>query len=62
MKEEPRWQLQAACRGLTPLFFPERGDEVELARAVCRTCPVQTECLDLALSYHLSGEGPSGTW
>lgn len=41
----PRWQEQAACRGVGPdLFFPERGDQVAAALAYCDTCPVVAEC------------------
>lgn len=44
------WQQQAACGGMDPgLFFPERGESVEAAKAVCALCPVRQECLDFAL-------------
>lgn len=44
------WTRHAACRGVDPdLFFPERGQDTEPAKAVCRTCPVIDECLDHAL-------------
>lgn len=47
------WRTQAACRGLDPeLFFPPRGNRTATeAKAVCRTCPVRTQCLDFANSY-----------
>jgi len=48
------WRDKAACRGLDPeIFFPERGDSLTLAsaRAVCRDCDVQVECLEYALDY-----------
>ena len=42
----------AACRGLTDLFYPERGDYhgVEAARAVCNECTVWRECLDYSMT------------
>ncbi len=49
----------AACSGLTPMFFPERGDTVtiEAARAVCAACPVWSPCLDYALSADSPRDG-----
>ena len=61
------WRARAACRGPeTSLFFPpsntERREDRDLrearAKAICRECPVQRECLDHALSV---GE-PHGIW
>jgi WhiB family redox-sensing transcriptional regulator len=47
------WVEQALCRGVGPsVFFPGAGrDAAEALRAVCRSCPVRTECLALALSH-----------
>lgn len=48
------WRLQALCRQVDPeLFFPEGDHPVIAARqakAVCRQCPVQLECLEYALT------------
>lgn len=48
--ERPAWMQEAACRGIdTNLFYAEPGDPgrpVDHAKAVCKTCPVQQECLD----------------
>lgn len=45
------WAKQAECRHLNPdLFFPERGEPVTAAKAVCAGCPVRAECLDYALA------------
>jgi WhiB family transcriptional regulator, redox-sensing transcriptional regulator len=52
------WQLLARCRGLsTEVFFAsdgERGERKvaheEQAKKVCRSCPVQRECLRYALT------------
>lgn len=41
-----RWQASALCKGMpTNLWYPERGWNVEPEiRALCRRCPVQSEC------------------
>jgi WhiB family redox-sensing transcriptional regulator len=47
----PEWQLDAACRGLdTDMFFPERGEPVEQARNVCRSCTVANACATFSLA------------
>ena len=52
------WRARAACRGPeTALFFPptsvERREDREArelrAKAICRQCPVSSECLDYAM-------------
>lgn len=41
----PAWHEQAACRGTDPsLFYPEKGDPTDEAKAVCAECPVAIEC------------------
>ena len=50
-----RWRDQAACRSSDPeLFFPVGStgpvrDEIEAAKAVCRSCPSLDPCLEFAL-------------
>jgi hypothetical protein len=48
------WTDNAACKGLTELFFPTHGEEgkriAEGAKQVCAKCPVTKECEELALS------------
>ena len=45
------WEREANCIGTDPdLFFPERGGSADDAKAVCRGCVVQAECLDAALA------------
>jgi WhiB family redox-sensing transcriptional regulator len=47
-----RWQERANCLGVDPdLFFPERGASTREAKAVCRGCEVQAECLEYALAH-----------
>jgi WhiB family transcriptional regulator, redox-sensing transcriptional regulator len=39
-----------ACRTAdTDLFFPERGQSANPARAICHHCPYQQECRDWAI-------------
>jgi WhiB family redox-sensing transcriptional regulator len=50
---ELTWRKQAACRGLDPvIFYPnaEFEEDAEPAKAVCAQCPVQSDCLEHALS------------
>jgi WhiB family redox-sensing transcriptional regulator len=51
------WMKQAACKGATPLFFGIEGENNssriarELrAKAICKKCPVTSDCLQFALS------------
>jgi WhiB family transcriptional regulator, redox-sensing transcriptional regulator len=58
LEAEARWQDRAACKGMDPTIFfgpehtevvKEKRDREEAAKAVCRTCPVNQECLEHAL-------------
>ena len=53
------WMADAACRGLTGLMFPERGDllGVGYARAVCNACPVWWPCLSWAMTAAAPSDG-----
>lgn len=49
----------AACAGVDPdLFFPERGEAVDAAKAICAQCSHRVECLEAALD---AGE-VDGVW
>lgn len=53
------WIVHARCAGMDPeLFFPERGESTEEARAACRVCPVRRECLD----YAMAAQERFGVW
>lgn len=53
------WRDRAACLGLdVNMFYPERGDATEEARAICHGCPVREDCLDWALRH----EPDFGIW
>lgn len=48
------WRHRAACIGQPiDLFFSERGQQKknQVAKAICRTCPVRIDCLDFAMSF-----------
>lgn len=53
--DNERWRDQAACRDADAnLFFPAGStghavEQIEAAKAVCRSCPVQQACLQFAL-------------
>ena len=55
----PDWRDQALCAQSDPeAWFPEAGERAELAKAICRTCPVQAPCL----AYALGRPGLRGIW
>jgi WhiB family redox-sensing transcriptional regulator len=55
----PGWTGDALCAQTDPdSFFPEQGGSTREAKAVCRSCPVQVECLD----YALANEERFGIW
>lgn len=57
--ERPEWMHAAACRGMDPeLFFPARGEGIDTARHVCRSCDVRAECL----AYCMSLDEHHGIW
>jgi WhiB family redox-sensing transcriptional regulator len=62
--ERDDWRDYSACRDTDPdLFFPVGTtgpaiEQIENAKAVCRQCDVQRECLDYALATNQD----SGIW
>jgi len=62
--ERDDWRDQSACRDTDPdLFFPVGTtgpaiEQIENAKAVCRVCDVQKQCLDFALTTNQD----SGIW
>jgi WhiB family redox-sensing transcriptional regulator len=44
--KEWEWQDDAACKGLTDLFFPDPGVNCDHAKAICAMCPVRVECAE----------------
>ena len=46
----PSWTEEANCKGAdADLFFPERGASTRKAKAICRACTVQDQCLEYAV-------------
>lgn len=64
--QDVEWRLRARCRGLSPeVFFVADGERgaararsEEAAKSLCRSCPVNRQCLDFAM---VSGES-HGIW
>ena len=51
--ESLTWRAQSACAGInSDIFYPTSEDESEAreAKAICNACPVETACLEFALS------------
>jgi WhiB family transcriptional regulator, redox-sensing transcriptional regulator len=49
--EQPAWAADAPCREHPEVeWFPERGESMAAAKAVCRRCPVRDECLSYAVA------------
>jgi len=49
----PTWRKRSACTGIdSDVFYPSSEDDAdaEEAKAICAVCPVQTMCLEHALS------------
>jgi WhiB family redox-sensing transcriptional regulator len=52
--QEITWFDFAACRGKTKLMFPKEHKDITYiaqARAICKSCPVQSNCLEYALEF-----------
>lgn len=52
------WRDQAACLGVDPEVFHPIGDswthhqaDADIAKAICRQCPVVDECLEWAIGH-----------
>ena len=59
---EDSWMLDAACKGLTHLFFPTPAERPQArerreatAREVCGHCPVRSDCRAFARDQHEYG-------
>jgi WhiB family transcriptional regulator, redox-sensing transcriptional regulator len=47
------WEDQARCRQYDPeLFFDPRARSERRAKSICSRCPVQSDCLLLAMQSH----------
>jgi WhiB family redox-sensing transcriptional regulator len=63
----PSWRAEASCRAQSAVHFfapahferkPEKDAREGAARALCRACPVQAECLEFAMLV----QEPHGIW
>lgn len=59
---DDRWMTDAACRGLSHLFFPDAAERPQsrahreaMARRVCGQCAVLDTCRDYARQHHEYG-------
>lgn len=59
---DDEWMHDAACKGLTHLFFPTSAERPQardrreaMARQVCGSCPVCRSCQEFARSNHEYG-------
>jgi WhiB family redox-sensing transcriptional regulator len=50
-EHRPAWMADAACHDSGVNFFPERGESLDPARAICGRCPVAPDCLAYALAH-----------
>ena len=70
MDEPPilgQWADRAECRGHpTSWWFPEESRknaaESNTAKAICRSCPVMSECLEYAMQYPTNYMALQGIW
>jgi WhiB family redox-sensing transcriptional regulator len=50
IREDQNWRAHALCAKVDPeLFFAAGALEHKVAKRICRTCPVQKECLVFAM-------------
>ena len=60
--DSDEWMRDAACKGLTHLFFPAPAERPQArdrreasARTICRTCTVNLDCRKFARDNHEYG-------
>lgn len=57
--DELEWHKEAVCAQTDPeVFYPEGNTTTKQAKAICKICPVSSECLE----YALSGIEAYGIW
>lgn len=60
--DDTQWQVYAACKGRTRLFFPPKAERPQArarreakAQKLCDSCPVQAPCREHARNNHEYG-------
>lgn len=49
-RPDPTWAERAACRGKpVEWWYPSSPDDISLPASICRSCPVQSDCLQHAV-------------
>lgn len=49
--QDRSWKSAGACAGFdTDMFYPERGESTDEAKAVCQGCDIREQCLEFALA------------
>ena len=62
LETDDKWMNDAACRGLSDVFFPSPAERPQarerresMAREVCNSCEVLTACKDFSSNHHEYG-------
>lgn len=51
MRENQKWSVKAACRGIdAAVFYPISEDDALIAKSICDACSAREACLEFALS------------
>ena len=48
---DPSWRAHSACRDSSLDFFNGQASNVARCKVVCNQCPVESNCLEYALTY-----------
>lgn len=44
------WTKQGLCLGKGDLFYSIKKEDIAAAKAICKECPVQRDCLEFSLA------------
>ncbi len=51
MKAGDESSLDIPCTNYPDAFFPEKGEKAEIAKSLCRECPILTQCAQYGLEF-----------
>jgi WhiB family redox-sensing transcriptional regulator len=56
-RDDNSWRDRASCKGTdTSVFFGSpKSSEINIAKDICKKCPVNSSCLQSALTYQYHG-------